>query len=136
MYHFKTKNGFTLIELLVVMLLLSLSMSIILPLTVDNVEKSRISGEIQLIDLFIQEVRRDSFFLQQPIQVKFIGKQITALAKDYDKTLKTEHIAFDNVRVQFEPTGASPTEKVAAAVDSRRWELSFEEKKTVWNDPD
>lgn len=136
MSHFKPNRGFTLIELLVVMVLLSLSMSIILPLTVENVEKSRISGEIQLVDLFLQEVRRDSFFLQQPIQVKFIGKQITALAKDYDKTLKTEHIAFDSVRVQFEPTGTAPTEKVAAAVDSRLWELSFEETETVWNDPD
>ncbi|PWF63891.1 hypothetical protein CBX96_08640 [Shewanella sp. BC20] len=136
MYHFKDNRGFTLIELLVVMVLLSLSMSIILPLTVENVEKSRISGEIQLVDLFLREVKRDSFFLQQPLQIIFVGKQITVKGTDYAKTLNTEYIGFENVKVQFEPTGALPSEKVVAVADTRRWELSFEETETVWNDPD
>lgn len=136
MYRSKHYRGFTLIELLVVMLLLSLSMSIILPLTVENVEKSRISGEIQLVDLFLQEVRRDSFFLQQPLQIIFVGKQITVKGKDYAKTLNTEYIGFENEKVQFEPTGALPTKKVTAVAETRRWELSFEETETVWNDPD
>ena len=74
MYRFK--QAFTLIELLVVMALMTLSVSIILPLTIKQIDAARYRGERELSALFIQRMQHNSFFLSRPVTVNAGGKAL------------------------------------------------------------
>ncbi|MBU1309303.1 MAG: prepilin-type N-terminal cleavage/methylation domain-containing protein [Gammaproteobacteria bacterium] len=135
MYLSKAK-GFTLIELLVVMVLMSLSLSIVLPITVNQVDAARQRAERQLCAMFFQQVHNSSFFLARPIEVTASGRMLTATAKDYQKQLALEYTAFTEQTVIIMPGGLAEPLSLKAYINEKAWQLVIDNEQAAWSDAD
>lgn len=129
-------KGFTLIELLVVMVLMALSLSIVLPITVNQVESARYRSERQLCAMFFQQVHNSSFFLSRPIEVTASGRMLTATAKDYQLQLALDYTAFAEQTVVIMPGGLAEPLSLMAYVNEKAWQLVVDNEKAIWSDAD
>jgi prepilin-type N-terminal cleavage/methylation domain-containing protein len=129
-------KGFTLIELLVVMVLMALSLSIVLPITVNQVESARYRSERQLCAMFFQQVHNSSFFLSRPIEVTASGRMLTATAKDYQLQLALDYTAFTEQTVVIMPGGLAEPLSLMAYVNEKAWQLVIDNEKAIWSDAD
>lgn len=129
-------KGFTLIELLVVMVLMALSLSIVLPITVNQVDSARQRAERQLCAMFFQQVHNSSFFLSRPIEVTASGRMLTATAKDYQLQLALDYTAFSEQTVVIMPGGLAEPLSLMAYVNEKAWQLVVDNEKAIWSDAD
>ena len=135
MYRFK-QRAFTLVELLVVMALLALSLSIVLPLTVKQVDSARYRGERELAAMFIQRMRHNSFFLSRPMQLSVSGKEMVASSGGFTQKLQLQYVAFDEQDVEFKPLDTATAYEFTASIGESAWTLKIEHQSTNWFNAD
>ena len=135
MYRFKAA-GFTLIELLVVMVLMALSLSIVLPMTINQVDSARQRAERQLCAMFFQQVHNSSFFLTQPLEVNANGRALTATGKGYELRLDLEYTAFAEKTIVVMPSGVAEPQSLTAYINQTPWQLVIDNEKAIWSDAD
>lgn len=128
--------GFTLIELLVVMVLMALSLSIVLPITINQVDSARQRAERQLCAMFFQQVHNSSFFLSRPLEVSANGRMLTATGIDYELSLALEHTAFEEQRVVIMPAGVIEPIFLKAYINQKPWQLVIDNENATWSDAD
>lgn len=134
MYRFK--QAFTLIELLVVMALMALSVSIILPLTIKQIDAARYRGERELSALFIQRMQHNSFFLSRPVTVNAGGKALVANSGNFTQRLDLQYIAFEEQHIEFLPLNTSVKLEFNASIGQTLWKLKIENQNAIWVNAD
>jgi prepilin-type N-terminal cleavage/methylation domain-containing protein len=136
MFHSDHSRGFTLIELLIVMLIMSISLSIVLPLTVAQVDKARQRSERQLAVLFYHKAVQRAFFGGQSVRLKFLGKELSYGQAEERRQLKFEYLSFREAEVMLSSTGVIPAQKVEATIEGRIWGLELDKDEANWFNPD
>lgn len=136
MFRFKSSRGFTLIELLIVMLIMSISLSVVLPLTVEQVDKAKQRSERQLAVLFYQKAVQQAFFGSQTVKLKFLGKELSYGEGELRRELRFEQLSFREAELTLTVPGAVPAQKVEAAIDGRIWVLELNRDEANWFNPD
>jgi len=129
---FKASRGFTLIELLVVMLILSISIGIVIPLTVQQVDKAKERGEREIIVSYIETLQNASYFLSLPLEVSFSGSEIKTSIEDEEKSLTSKYIFFEDMDIQLSPFGTNLDASIDASIGERRWKLVLNDEKATW----
>lgn len=151
--------GFTLIELLVVMALLAISLSIILPISVKQVESSRQRAEREIVVALIKKVQIKSYFNSGEFTINFVGKTVTVSAGK-ETTMSSEisaqptedappqqaseqtpqlilnHISFTDARLQVQPSLSQTPAQIEAAIGGRKWQLRIENEEIFWSNAD
>ena len=136
MFRFKSSRGFTLIELLIVMLIMSISLSVVLPLTVEQVDKAKQRSERQLAVLFYQKAVQQAFFGSQTVKLKFLGKELSYGEGELRRQLRFEQLSFREAELTLTVPGAVPAQKVEAAIEGRIWVLELNRDEANWFNPD
>lgn len=136
MFRFKSSRGFTLIELLIVMLIMSISLSVVLPLTVEQVDKAKQRSERQLAVLFYQKAVQQAFFGSQTVKLKFLGKELSYGEGELRRQLRFEQLSFREAELTLTVPGAVPARKVEAAIEGRIWVLELNRDEANWFNPD
>jgi prepilin-type N-terminal cleavage/methylation domain-containing protein len=72
----KLATGFTLIELLVVITIMSTILSLVAPLMIEQVDKTRAAAEYQQLNQYLADSSKVAFLKGQPVQFRFNGKQL------------------------------------------------------------
>lgn len=129
-------RGFTLIELLVVMVLMALSLSIVLPLTINQVESARHRSERQLSALFIEQMHSSSFFLSRPVEIKINGRLLSAKSKHFERQLALSYMSFEEKKFVVMPSGITEPISLKAYVNEKAWQLVIDNEKAQWSNPD
>lgn len=131
MYHFKRQAAFTLIELLIVMLLLSISIGIVIPLSVQQVESSKLRAERAKVVMIIEHLQSESFFKAKEIQVTVINHVLTVGDGDDKKEVKLNFIKFQEAKFLLTPLRSAPIELNARYADTQ-WVLVVGNEQPFW----
>jgi prepilin-type N-terminal cleavage/methylation domain-containing protein len=136
MFRCKTTSGFTLIELLIVMLIMSVSLSVVLPITIDQVEAARERSERQLTQVFFQKALQQTFFGSQRVQLKFVGRQVSFGEGLQKQHILFEHISFQEMAVELSSIGVESQTKIPAAINGVAWTLELTKDEASWVNAD
>ncbi|WP_333796362.1 type II secretion system protein [Rheinheimera sp.] len=129
-------RGFTLIELLIVMFIMSISLSLVLPLTVDQVDKAKQRSERQLVVLFYKNAVQQAFFGSQTIKLKFLGKVLSYGEAERRREIRFEQLSFREAEITVTVPGVIPAQRVEVAIDGRIWVLELDKDEANWFNPD
>lgn len=127
--------GFTLIELLVVMVIISFALGLVLPLTVDQVDKTKARAERELISRIFKQAKNDSYFINKPVQITVLGRKLTYVQGKRAKEWEFSFASFSEQSVKVTQYGFSVS-YVDAAVAGKNWRLDLNEKNIGWSDAD
>ncbi|MDP5149821.1 type II secretion system protein [Rheinheimera baltica] len=94
MYLSNRQSAFTLIELLIVMLLLSISIGIVIPLSVNQVESSKVRAERAKVIMLVQHLQSESFFKAKEIKVLAKDNSLVVGEKDKQEEVKFSFLNF------------------------------------------
>jgi prepilin-type N-terminal cleavage/methylation domain-containing protein len=142
MYRFNAPSasaasrGFTLIELLVVMLILSISLSIVLPLTMQQIESSRHRAERTKVSLFISRLQSLGFFGSQEITLMVSGRTMSAAMFGREARLGLDYVSFDENEVVFNAGFLPESIELSAYINERPWRLVVSNEKAEWFNAD
>lgn len=134
MSRYKTA-GFTLIELMIVLVIMALSLSLILPLSMQQIDRAKERSERELVVLLLDKARRDSYFNSQSQQLTFTGKQLICHYPT-EKVYDFEFVAFAEAHVQVEASGRSEPQQLSASIGGKRWTLEIEHETASWFNAD
>ena len=134
--HGSKPQGFTLIELLVVMLIMSISLSIILPLTMNQIESARYRAERSKVSVFITKVQSLGFFRSQAITLKASGRKLSAGWYGHNAELVLDYISFEEEKVQFNAGFIPESVELMAFINEQPWRLVINNEKTEWFNAD
>ncbi|HCU66675.1 MAG TPA: hypothetical protein DF774_13040 [Rheinheimera sp.] len=129
-------RGFTLIELLIVMFIMSISLSLVLPLTVDQVDKAKQRSERQLVVLFYKNAVQQAFFGSQTVKLKFLGKVLSYGEAERRREIRFEQLSFREAEITVTVPGVIPAQRVEVAIDGRIWVLELDKDEANWFNPD
>ncbi|MCT6700634.1 prepilin-type N-terminal cleavage/methylation domain-containing protein [Rheinheimera sp. 4Y26] len=129
-------RGFTLIELLIVMFIMSISLSLVLPLTVDQVDKAKQRSERQLVVLFYKNAVQQAFFGSQTVKLKFLGKVLSYGEAERRREVRFEQLSFREAEITVTVPGVIPAKRVEVAIDGRIWVLELDKDEANWFNPD
>lgn len=129
-------RGFTLIELLIVMFIMSISLSLVLPLTVDQVDKAKQRSERQLVVLFYKNAVQQAFFGSQTVKLKFLGKVLSYGEAERRREVRFEQLSFREAEITVTVPGVIPAQRVEVAIDGRIWVLELDKDEANWFNPD
>lgn len=127
--------GFTLIELMIVLVIMALSLSLILPLSMRQIDQAKERSERELVVLLLEKARRDSYFNSTPQQLTFSGKQVI-FNWPSETIYDLEFVAFAETTVQVEASGRSLAQQLSASIDGKRWILDIKYETSSWSHTD
>jgi|GEM_PF-6411943 len=136
MFRSDPSRGFTLIELLIVMFIMSISLSLVLPLTVDQVDKAKQRSERQLVVLFYKNAVQQAFFGSQTVKLKFLGKVLSYGEAERRREIRFEQLSFREAEITVTVPGVIPAQRVEVAIDGRIWVLELDKDEANWFNPD
>lgn len=135
MYRFK--KGFTLIELLVVMVLLALSLSIVIPFSLESVESARARNERATVALLVQRYQVLSYFQAKPVTLEFNGRQLAIKTPEREQLISLNYIAFSEKSITLLGTEfKTDLAELEAYINHQRWHLRINNEKAIWFNTD
>jgi prepilin-type N-terminal cleavage/methylation domain-containing protein len=72
----RSTRGFTLIELLVVITIMTTILSLVAPLMIEQVDKTKASAEYHELEQYLSDSAKVAFLKGQPVYFQFDGKQL------------------------------------------------------------
>ncbi|WNO61663.1 hypothetical protein RDV63_12105 [Rheinheimera sp. MMS21-TC3] len=115
---------------------MALSLSIVLPLTVKQVESAKHRSERQLSALFIEQMQNSSFFLSRPVKISVNGKSIKAKSKQFEQELTLQYTSFAEKTLSVSPDGIVDPISLEAYINGQAWQLVIDDEKALWSYPD
>lgn len=131
---FRSESGFTLIELLVVMLLMAMSLSIIVPLTVEQVDSARARAERQKVIIALDRLKATAFFTSSSQTMLFEGKEVKQ--QSTDNILILNYIAFEPATLKIHSDGWIDNTYITAYINEKKWFLQLQNETAEWVNAD
>lgn len=128
--------GFTLIELLIVMVIMSLSLSLVIPITMQQVDAAQARAERNKIVQWVEQVKIRSYFAKTPMQLLFEDFKLTARLGEDNYDLQLQHISFPEQQVKIYPEGRIEQGDVKAVIRQANWILVINDEETRWSNTD
>lgn len=120
----KLRHGFTLIELLVVISIMTTILSLVGPLMIEQVDKTRAAAEFRQLQQYISDSAKVAFLKGQPVSFVFDGKQLQRELGENQVTVQYDYLFFSQQRVVINANGFTASKLVL--VRKGRTELSIE----------
>jgi prepilin-type N-terminal cleavage/methylation domain-containing protein len=127
--------GFTLIELMIVLVIMALSLSLILPLSMRQIDQAKERSERELVVLLLEKARRESYFNSISQHLTFTGKQVVSNWPS-ETIHNLEFVAFSEARVQVQASGRSVHQQLSASIGGKRWILDIKDETSSWSNAD
>lgn len=89
------QKGISLTEILVVLMILSASVSLVAPLTIERVEKSKIKFEQKELSLLLKKLQRQAKWTRSTIEIKASGRNLQVFANGAPLEIKR----FDKIKL-------------------------------------
>ena len=99
--------GFTLIELLVVITIMTTILSLLAPLMIEQVDKTRAAAEYQQLEQYLSDSTKVAFLKGQPVQFRFDGKQLVRYVGADKTELNFEYLFFPKQALLINSNGFS-----------------------------
>ena len=126
------KKGFTLIELLVVMVIMSVSLSLVLPLTVQQIDAAKYRAERTKVVTFLNQYQSLSFFRAEAITLYASGRRLAAEYAGKTTELPLEYVTFEETTFQFTPNIVVETIDIHAFINEQPWRLVIQNETAEW----
>lgn len=127
--------GFTLIELMIVLVIMALTLSLILPLSMRQIDQAKERSERELVVLLLEKARRESYFNSVSQHLTFTGKQV--ICNWPSETIHNlEFVAFSEATVQVQASGRSVHQQLSASIAGKRWILDIKDETSSWSNAD
>ena len=94
-------KGFTLIELMVVMAIVGVLSSLVIPFTVEMVNKAQVKQEVQELSLHIKRIRGETFAKGKRVELVFDGNEMSV----GDIVVTFEHLQFPSQQLMVSRMG-------------------------------
>lgn len=120
----KLRHGFTLIELLVVISIMTTILSLVGPLMIEQVDKTRAAAEFRQLQQYISDSAKVAFLKGQPVSFVFDGKQLQRELGENQVTVQYDYLFFSQQRVVINANGFTASKLVSVRKGST--ELSIE----------
>jgi len=120
-------RGFTMIEILLVVVLISILITLVAPLGVEQVEKARAQSEWLTLDREIGRLSLDAFLRSEFVTVNAAGKQLAWESDRGEKgVIEFEQLFFSPAqRVTINPNGIADRSKIEVLQRERRRSLAI-----------
>lgn len=119
------------------MAIMALSLSLVLPLTVDQVESARKRAEREKVVLFLRQATQNAFYYSEPVNVTVSGKRLTADYQNREQAvLETTYLTFEEQKFVLFALGPSIPTTLTAVISGNRWPLEVSREKITWLNPD
>ena len=120
-------RGFTLIEILLVVLLLSITLTLVAPLGVEQVEKARAQSEWIALDREIGRLSMNAFLRSEFISIHAAGKELAWETGDGEQgVIVFEHLFFSpEQRLTINPNGIADPMEIEVLQRDRQRTLSL-----------
>lgn len=120
-------RGFTLIEILLVVLLLSITLTLVAPLGVEQVEKARAQSEWLTLDREIGRLSMKAFIEGEFVSVNMAGKQLAWETGREQGVIEFEHLFFaPEQQLTINPNGIAEPMQIEVLQRDRQRTLSLE----------
>lgn len=131
---FLFNRGFTLIELLVVMLLMAISLSIVMPLSIAQVDSARARAERQKVLIAIERTEAIAFFTASAQKLVFQGKDIKYPANT--TSIALNYLTFEPAELLIQPDGSVNNTNLTAYINEKKWVLQLNNETAEWLNTD
>lgn len=101
----RSNKGFTLIELLVVITIISVLLSIVAPLMIEQVDKLKASAEFREAEQYVSDSAKVAFLRGQTVHFNFDGKQLSRSVGPEQINLEFDYLFFPQQLLQFNANG-------------------------------
>ncbi|MBZ9610284.1 pilus assembly FimT family protein [Rheinheimera maricola] len=133
LYRYNKLNGFTLIELLIVMTILALTLALVIPFSVKQVDNSLARSERQMVVLMLNRSADLSLLRSAPVRLKLAGRKISEHAVETPRELALDFISFTTeTELTIRPLGLINPVQIEAVIDGQYWLLKVENDKAIW----
>lgn len=121
----QTRKGFTLIELLVVIAIMTTVLTLVAPLMISQVDKTKAAAEFAEAEQYINDSAKVAFLRGQSIQFVFEGKQLTRRIGSEEIVLSFEYIFFPLQTLHFNANGFTATKSIEIKTLNRTEHLAL-----------
>lgn len=112
---------------------MSISLGVVIPLTVEQVEKARERGERELVVSHLKTLQQTSYFYSRPLTVKFSGATIKTTVNNEERDFESTLIFFEAAEIELIPMGMNSEFVIDASIGERKWKLSLNENQATWS---
>lgn len=101
----KRITGFTLIELLVVITIMTTVLSLVAPLMIEQVDKTRAAAEYHQLEQYISDSAKVAFLKGQAVLFRFDGKQLIRHTGSDEAVVDFEYLFFTQQSLMINANG-------------------------------
>jgi prepilin-type N-terminal cleavage/methylation domain-containing protein len=98
-------NGFTLIELLVVIAIMTTVLSLVAPLMIEQIDKTKAAAEYRELEQYLSDSAKVAFLKGQPIRFHFNGKQLRRIMAEETVKLDFRYLFFPPQQLSINANG-------------------------------
>jgi prepilin-type N-terminal cleavage/methylation domain-containing protein len=109
-------NGFTLIELLVVITIMTTVLSLVAPLMIEQVDKTKAAAEFAEVAQYVNDSTKVAFLRGQAARFIFEGKQLTRQIGKENVVLTFDYIFFPRQIVQINANGFTSVKSIEVSM--------------------
>ncbi|MCV2883294.1 prepilin-type N-terminal cleavage/methylation domain-containing protein [Aestuariibacter sp. AA17] len=119
-------TGFSLIELLVVMSIVTLLMSLVGPLVLNQVEKTRVRVEVLELNSWLAGLPKQAIMLGSPLSLSFNGKQVAVKTGTQILSEKSfSYLFFKPADITYSRKGLTPNVSLDYQVGNKNYSLQL-----------
>ncbi|MEH8015830.1 type II secretion system GspH family protein [Rheinheimera muenzenbergensis] len=123
------RNGFTLIELLVVIAIMTTVLTLVAPLMIEQVDKTKAAAEFHEARQYLTDSRKVAFLKGQLIVFTFEGKQLRRDIGSDSVTLEFQYLFFPSQQLQINANGFTDKTQITVVAGNKQQHIELAEKK-------
>lgn len=115
----KRGAGFTLIELLVVIAIMTTVLSLVAPLMIEQVDKTRMAAEFTEVEQYVNDSTKVAFLRGQAASFLFDGKQLSRQIGEENVVLSFNYLFFPRQSLQINANGFASVNAIDVKIQNR-----------------
>ncbi|HEY9041991.1 MAG TPA: type II secretion system protein [Rheinheimera sp.] len=123
----KKRNGFTLIELLVVIAIMTTVLTLVAPLMIAQVDKTKAAAEFAEAKQYILDSRKVAFLKGQVVNFSFDGKQLRRDIASESVVLEFKYLFFPRQQLQINANGFVDKTLINVITDKKQQNIELAE---------
>lgn len=121
------KTGFTLIELLVVITIMTTLLSLVGPLMIEQVDKTRAAAEYHQLEQYISDSAKVAFLKGQAVRFRFDGKQLKRAIGTDENVVDFQYLFFMPQSLLINANGFSIQQRITVRRANTELQLELAE---------